>query len=151
MMKAKFEGKPVDQAAYGAKLASAVKDCVGKQVDCGIDIVTDGEFSKPGFFTYIQERLEGYEARPNQKLKLFQKEVSAFPEYYAHYLQDAILGGVIVPIVPVVCVGPVKYRGETALQRDIANVKAAATAAGVSNDHVFCPRPRLRVSASTSI
>ena len=34
-----------------------------KQEECGIDIVTDGEFSKPGFFTYIQERLEGFEAR----------------------------------------------------------------------------------------
>jgi len=112
---------------------------VKKQVDCGIDFVTDGEFSKPGFFSYIQERLEGYEARPNQKLKLFQKETQAFPEYYARYLQDAIMGGLIVPIVPVVCVGPVKYRGEAALQRDIANVKAAAKAAGVSNDHVFLP------------
>jgi len=139
MMKARFEGKPIDQAAYDVKLASSVKDCVRKQVDCGVDIVTDGEFSKPGFFSYIQERLEGYEARPNQKLKLFQKETQAFPEYYARYLQDAIMGGLIVPIVPVVCVGPVKYRGEAALQRDIANVKAAAKAAGVSNDHVFLP------------
>jgi len=38
-------------------LADAVKDTVRKQAECGIDIVTDGEFSKPGFFTYIQERL----------------------------------------------------------------------------------------------
>jgi len=39
----------------------AVADCVRKQAESGIDVVTDGEFSKPGFFTYIQERLEGYE------------------------------------------------------------------------------------------
>ncbi len=58
-----------------------------KQVECGIDIVTDGEFSKPGFFTYIQQRLEGFEARPNQKLILFQQEVEAFPEYYAEYFK----------------------------------------------------------------
>jgi 5-methyltetrahydropteroyltriglutamate--homocysteine methyltransferase len=139
MMKARIEGKPVDQAAYNAELASSVKESVRKQVECGIDIVTDGELSKTGFFTYIQERLEGYEARPNQKLKLFQKEVSSFPEYYERYLKDAIMSGAIIPIVPVVCVGPVKYRGEAALQRDIANVKAAAKAAGVSNDHVFLP------------
>jgi 5-methyltetrahydropteroyltriglutamate--homocysteine methyltransferase len=60
--------------------------------------VTDGEFSKPGFFTYIQERLEGFEARPNQKLMLFQQEVAAFPEYYAQYFKEAMLGGTIVPV-----------------------------------------------------
>ena len=110
-----------------------------KQVACGIDIVTDGEFSKPGFFTYIQERLEGFEARPNQKLILFQQEVAAFPEYYAEYFKQAMMGGAIIPITPVVCVGPVKYRGEKLLQIDIANVKAAAKAAGVPDEHVFLP------------
>ena len=114
-------------------------DSVRKQVDCGIDFVTDGEFSKPGFFTYIQERLEGYEARPNQKLVLFQQEVNAFPEYYAEYFKQAMMGGTLVPITPVVCVGPVKYRGEKHVQTDIANVKAAAKAAGVPDHHVFLP------------
>src|SRR5947209_12307831 len=133
-MKAKLNKQPYDESKYQALLTKAVADSVRKQVECGIDIVTDGEFSKPGFFTYIQERLQGFEARPAQKLKLFQKEIAAFPEYYAHYLQEAIMGGLIVPIVPVVCVGPVKYRGEAALQRDINNVKAAAKAAGVADD-----------------
>ena len=110
-----------------------------RQVECGIDFVTDGEFSKPGFFTYIQERLEGYEARPNQKLMLFQQEVAAFPEYYAQYFKEAMLGGAIVQITPVVCVGPVKYRGEKLLQTDIDNVKAAAKAAGVPDHHLFLP------------
>jgi 5-methyltetrahydropteroyltriglutamate--homocysteine methyltransferase len=122
-----------------AAIAKAVKESVRRQVECGIDIVTDGEFSKPGFFTYIQERLEGFEARPNQKLMLFQQEVAAFPEYYAQYFKEAMLGGTIVPVVPVICVGPVKYRGEQALQKDIDNLKAAATAAGVPHDHVFMP------------
>ena len=81
IMKAKLNHRPYDETEYQAKLSKAVADSVRKQVDCGIDFVTDGEFSKPGFFTYIQERLEGYEARPNQKLVLFQQEVGAFPEY----------------------------------------------------------------------
>ena len=67
---------PTTRRSIEATLAKAVADSVRKQVECGIDIVTDGEFSKPGFFTYIQERLEGYEARPNQKLILFQQEVA---------------------------------------------------------------------------
>src|SRR2546422_4254437 len=138
-MKAKFTKQPYDEKAYQERLSKAVADCVRKQVDCGIDFVTDGEFSKPGFFTYIQERLEGFEARPNQKLLLFQQEVAAFPEYYAQYFKEAMMGGAIVPIVPVVCTAPVKYRGEKLLQIDIDNVKAAAKAAGVPDKHVFLP------------
>ena len=122
-----------------------------RQVECGIDIVTDGEFSKPGFFTYIQERLEGFEARPNQKLILFQQEVAAFPEYYAEYFKQAMMGGTIMPITPVVCVGPVKYRGDKPLQIDIDNVKAAAKAAGVPTSMSSCRRLRRPASASTSI
>src|SRR4030095_10336431 len=95
--------------------------------------------SKPGFFTYIRERFDGFESRPNQKLLLFQQEVSTFPEYYAQYFKEAMMGGAILPIVPVVCTGPVKYKGEAKLATDIANLKAAAKAAGVPDHHVFLP------------
>jgi 5-methyltetrahydropteroyltriglutamate--homocysteine methyltransferase len=139
LMKAKLNRQPYDEKAYQATLSKAVADSVRRQAECGIDFVTDGEFSKPGFFTYIQERLEGFEARPNQKLILFQQEVAAFPEYYAEYFKQAMMGGTIVPITPVVCVGPVKYRGEKQVQTDIANVKAAAKAAGVPQNKVFLP------------
>jgi 5-methyltetrahydropteroyltriglutamate--homocysteine methyltransferase len=139
ILKAKYSGQAYDERKLDAVLTKSVADCVRRQVDCGIEIVTDGEFSKPGFFTYIRERFDGFEARPSQKLILFQQEVSAFPEYYAQYFKEAMMGGAILPIVPVVCVGPVKYKGEARLQTDIANVKAAAKAAGVPDDHVFLP------------
>jgi 5-methyltetrahydropteroyltriglutamate--homocysteine methyltransferase len=139
IMKRKYTGQDYDRAAYDATLRGAVVDCVKRQVACGIDIVTDGEFSKPGFFTYIRERLEGFEQRPGQKMVLFQKEVAAFPEYYEQYFKEAMMGGTIVPIVPAVCVGPLKYRGEALLAADIANVTAAAKAAGVPLDQVFLP------------
>jgi 5-methyltetrahydropteroyltriglutamate--homocysteine methyltransferase len=138
-MKAKYSGQPYDPTAFQQALRVAVTDVVRKQVDCGIDIVTDGEFSKPGFFTYIRERLEGFESRPNVKIKLFEQEVAAFPEYYEQYFKQAMMGGAIVSLAPVVCVGPVKYRGEKLVQIDIDNVKAAAAAAGVATDHVFLP------------
>ena len=65
-----------------------------KQVECGIDIVTDGEFSKPGFFTYIQERLEGFEARPEPEDRSCSSRRSRrFPEYYAEYFKQAMMGG----------------------------------------------------------
>jgi 5-methyltetrahydropteroyltriglutamate--homocysteine methyltransferase len=138
-MKAKYSGQPYDQETYGETLRSAVADVVREQVQCGIDIVTDGEFSKPGFFTYVRERLDGFESRPGAKVKLFQMEVAAFPEYYEQYFKRAMMGGAIVSLAPVVCVGPIRYRGERLVQADIDNVKAAAAAAGVANDHVFLP------------
>src|SRR3974390_1990921 len=138
-MKAKYSGGPQASSAFQRALRSAVADVFRKQVDCGIDIVTDGEFSKPGFFTYIRERLEGFESRPNMKIKLFEQEVAAFPEYYEQYFKQAMMGGAIVSLAPVVCVGPVKYRGEKLVRIDIDNVKAAAAAAGVANEHVFLP------------
>jgi 5-methyltetrahydropteroyltriglutamate--homocysteine methyltransferase len=138
-MKAKYAGQSFDERAYAQTLHDAVGDVVREQVQCGIDIVTDGEFSKPGFFTYVRERLDGFESRPELKLKLFEAEVAAFPEYYQQYFKQAMMGGAIVSLAPVVCVGPVKYRGEKLVQADIANVKAAAAAAGVANEQVFLP------------
>jgi 5-methyltetrahydropteroyltriglutamate--homocysteine methyltransferase len=138
-MKAKYAGQSFDERAYAQTLHDAVGDVVREQVQCGIDIVTDGEFSKPGFFTYVRERLDGFESRPELKLKLFEAEVAAFPEYYQQYFKQAMMGGAIVSLAPVVCVGPVKCRGEKLVQADIANVKAAAAAAGVANEQVFLP------------
>jgi len=139
LLKAKYSGQPYDETKLNSVLTRSVADCVQKQVECGIEIVTDGEFSKPGFFTYIRERFDGFESRPGQKLTIFQQETSAFPEYYAQYFKEAMMGGAILPIVPVVCTGPVKYKGEAKLLIDIANVKVAAKAVGVPDDHVFLP------------
>jgi len=135
LLKPKLNGQPYDEKVLDATVATAVADQVKKQVECGIDIVSDGEMSKAGFFTYIRERLEGFESRPNEKVALFQKEISAFPEYYEQYFKEAMLGGALVPLAPVVCIGPVKYVGEAALQKDIANLKAAAKAAGLRNEY----------------
>jgi 5-methyltetrahydropteroyltriglutamate--homocysteine methyltransferase len=139
LLKAKYSGQSYDENKLNSVLTRSVADCVRKQVECGIEIVTDGEYSKPGFFTYVREHLDGYESRPNQKLMIFQQEIAAFPEYYAQYFKEAMMGGAILPLVPVVCTGPVKYKGEDKLQVDIANVKAAAKAAGVPDHQVFLP------------
>jgi 5-methyltetrahydropteroyltriglutamate--homocysteine methyltransferase len=139
LLKAKYSGQPCDERTLNAVLKQSVADCVRRQVACGIEIVTDGEYSKPGFFTYVRERFDGYESRPDQKLKIFQQEIAAFPEYYAQYFKEAMMGGAILPFVPVVCTGPVKYKGDDKVRADIANVKAAAKAAGVPDHHVFLP------------
>jgi 5-methyltetrahydropteroyltriglutamate--homocysteine methyltransferase len=60
MMYAKEEGVPVDPDALGRRVASAVEEVVRKQTEAGIDIVNDGEMSKPSYATYIKDRLAGF-------------------------------------------------------------------------------------------
>src|SRR5215470_3657933 len=125
LMKTKVTGTAPDAQLYEGRIRSAVAECVRKQAEAGIDILNDGELSKPGFFTYVNERLEGFEARPPQSMRGWPLEVSAFPEYYEQYFKEAMGGGAVAPIVPMVCTGPIRYCGATALKRDIENLKAA--------------------------
>src|ERR1700737_4109517 len=60
IMYAREEGIPVDGAALAARIRSAVADVVRKQVELGIDIVNDGEMSKPSYATYVKDRLAGF-------------------------------------------------------------------------------------------
>jgi 5-methyltetrahydropteroyltriglutamate--homocysteine methyltransferase len=106
-------------------IAEAVAAAVDQQVAHGVDVVTDGEQAKTGFFAYIGERLTGFEPRPGARGELWSEEISAFPEYYAEYFRRAMVGGSVVTLQPLVCVGPVSYRGHEAIARDVANLKAA--------------------------
>ena len=137
LMKAKITSVSHDPEAYETRVRSAVAECVRQQAATGIDIVNDGEQSKPGFFTYVRERLEGFEPRPQQRTQNWPSEVAAFPEYYEQYFKEAMSGGAIAPIVPLVCTGPVRYCGQELLRRDIANLKAAVSA--VEPRAVFMP------------
>src|SRR5262245_57950223 len=60
MMYAKEEGVPVDRGALDQRVRGAVAEVVKKQVEAGIDIVNDGEMSKPSYATYVKDRLAGF-------------------------------------------------------------------------------------------
>src|SRR6516162_2149726 len=60
MMYAKEEGVPVDRAALSARVREAVAEVVRRQRDAGVDLVNDGELSKPSYATYIKDRLDGF-------------------------------------------------------------------------------------------
>ncbi|CAN0207953.1 unnamed protein product [Phaeothamnion confervicola] len=133
MLQAKEQGKPVDEAARAARLPGAVKEIVDKQVDLGIDIVDDGEYSKPSFVTYTNERLGGFEIDTEHRHRgpwVGSREALSFPEFYAQLhvgqRQDRM-----------VCTGPITYKGHAILQRDIANLKAATKGKKIKD--VFMP------------
>jgi len=121
MMKNNLSGE-----IYEKRVRDAVAECVRMQIRSGIDIVADGEQGKKGFFLYVAERLEGFEGRPGMKRKFFPAETAAFPEYYAQYFGQSMLGRTAAPVVPLVCTGPIRYRGEKALRRDLENLRLAA-------------------------
>ena len=128
MLAAKEQGQPVDEAKRAARLPGAVKDIVQKQIELGIDIVDDGEYSKPSFVTYVNERLGGFEVdserRARGTLGRLARGDLAFPEFYAPDPRR-------LPADRMVCTGPITYKGHAQLQRDIANLKAAIGGAKV--------------------
>jgi 5-methyltetrahydropteroyltriglutamate--homocysteine methyltransferase len=128
MMKARVGGESIDNAAYEQRVTQAVADIVRRQLDSGIDVVTDGEQGKLGFSAYVGERLSGFEPRTGPiDANEFSEEVAAFPEYYERYFGQAMHGGAVAKIDPVVCTGPIEYKGTEALRRDLANLQAAVT------------------------
>lgn len=136
-MKARHEGEPYDEEDYQRKIREGVAGIVKRQADLGIDVVADGEMSKTGFFAYIEDRIEGFEPRREEKYNLFAAETAAFPEYYAEYFARMMMGGAIVKMAPMYCVGPVSYKGEAALARDLDNLNSALS--GVSCHDAFVP------------
>jgi 5-methyltetrahydropteroyltriglutamate--homocysteine methyltransferase len=115
---------------YAETVQKAVADVVRRQGECGIDIVDDGEQSKPGFVAYVSERLSGLEPIAGDSPQLNSREREAFPEFYAHGHS-----GTAPPRMATT--GAIRYSGQDALQTDIGNLKAALKGEDVVD--VFMP------------
>jgi 5-methyltetrahydropteroyltriglutamate--homocysteine methyltransferase len=116
-----------DQWAIDQLVTESVIDVVRRQAEAGIDVVTDGEQSKLGFFQYLVERFDGMESRSG-RLPLapsWQLEVDMFPEYYADYLKKYSSNSGPTSANVMVCTGPIRYVGQAAVARDIENLMAA--------------------------
>jgi 5-methyltetrahydropteroyltriglutamate--homocysteine methyltransferase len=125
--------KAFDSAATAAQLRGAVADIVRRQADLGIDVIDDGEYGKPSFVSYINERLGGYEVDTvggprNQWAS--SREGLSFPEFYAQTHAAS-------RHTHMVCTGPITYKGQAPLRRDIENLKSALN--GVKVEEVFMP------------
>ena len=146
-MRALAAGRPIDATSYESALTRHVAETVRRQVEAGIDVVNDGECSKPSFNAYISERLGGFEARnpPNPPeharasvgpIDMAGRDAVMFQDYYQGVLENSPFKNVI-RMPPRVCVGPVTYIGQAKIARDIANLKAAMATARA--DEGFLP------------
>jgi len=115
---------------YAKAVRAAVEDVVSRQVEAGLDIIDDGEQSKPGFITYIHERLSGIEPRKDSPPQLDSREKRSFPEFYAQGHSGS-------RPAPMLCTGPIRYVGQAQLKTDLENLKAALK--GKTYVDVFVP------------
>jgi 5-methyltetrahydropteroyltriglutamate--homocysteine methyltransferase len=137
------DDKPYDEAAYETCLAKSVAEIVRQQAEAGIDIVSDGEFSKGvNWAFYIHKRLKGISVRPVTAEEARDPLASmgggqdrvAFPEFYAQYDQASGLGKRLGRRI--IVNGPLSYAGQSQIARDLKNLKAAAAR---SNVQAFLP------------
>jgi 5-methyltetrahydropteroyltriglutamate--homocysteine methyltransferase len=139
LVQKKAQGEALDEAAFAARVKSAVAETVRRQCEAGIDIVADGEQGRVGFIPYVNERLAGIEPdRAAQPANYWweSREYKAFPEFYAWTASMPGTAGQ-TGRTRWVCTGPVSYKGHAALQRDIDNLKAALH--GQRHEEAFMP------------
>ena len=132
VLRAHQSDNPPSPEAYDLALSKAVEGVVHKQVEAGIDIVSDGEFGKStNWAFYVHGRLTGITSRPLTTEEVADplatmtggRDREAFPEYYEE--QDRATGIAGRLNKRFVCNAPIKYVGQKELQRDIANLRAA--------------------------
>jgi 5-methyltetrahydropteroyltriglutamate--homocysteine methyltransferase len=145
ILQGKADGTPFTDAQR-AILARYVGEAVRRQAECGIDIPSDGEYSKSGFAQYITDRLTGFELRPDLPGRgggtVRSRDRRRFADAYAEIEgspQNAPTspGPAQAQMRSTVCTGPITYRGQTAVATDIAHFKAALE--GQSFEEAFIP------------
>jgi 5-methyltetrahydropteroyltriglutamate--homocysteine methyltransferase len=140
-IRAQENGEDYDMAAAERCLRRAVTEVVRQQRDLGIDFVSDGEFGKTQTWAwYIRDRLSGFEERPIPPSDLvgpkdpsrLGEDRRAFADFYADYFRRNPVAEGVREHGMSVCVGPIRYTGRDAIQRDIDHLKFAMKQSGVS-------------------
>jgi 5-methyltetrahydropteroyltriglutamate--homocysteine methyltransferase len=138
-MRRKVDGEPfapADMAVIKARSAEAVK----KQAEAGIDIPSDGEFSKSSFAGYVTDRLTGWEFTDKYPMRgggtARSRDRKMFPDFYDNERSTNVAPANQTTGWPV-CTGPITYRGEAALQLDIDNFREATQGQGF--EEAFIP------------
>jgi 5-methyltetrahydropteroyltriglutamate--homocysteine methyltransferase len=130
-------GETIDAAAFAAETARAIDDIVAQQIAAGIDVVSDGEMSKPSYTTYIRHRVSGIEPDPRAAEKgrdiMIGRDLLAHPDFARRRnFSDAPFPG---------CIGPARYKDRSELDRDIANLKSAAGKSSPTDVFMTAPSP----------
>ena len=134
MMHAKEEGVPVERAALAARVRQAVAEVVRKQADAGIDIVNDGEMSKPSYATYVKDRLAGFGGTGNT---FVYQDLAEFPNLARRVFGDPGRSRRKTPA----CNAAIAVRDADAATLDVANLEAALAAVGRTDAFMSAASP----------
>ena len=134
MMYAKEEGVPVDPAALNARVRTAVAEVVKKQTDAGVDLVNDGEMSKPSYATYVKDRLAGFGGTGNT---FVYQDLSEFPRLEKRVFGDPGRSRRKTPA----CNAPISVRDAQAPQVDADNLRAAVNEVKVAGGFMSAASP----------
>jgi 5-methyltetrahydropteroyltriglutamate--homocysteine methyltransferase len=141
LLRARENAEPLDQVAFSDRVRSAVAGVVERQVESGVDVVSDGEVGKPGFFQYVRSRLNGLEGlNPEGR-------VNVDPDFPGYQAWRASRGGGPFGLIAgrPECVGPLSWQDIDSLHQDIANFKAALDGATV--EEAFLPSASVGIIA----
>jgi 5-methyltetrahydropteroyltriglutamate--homocysteine methyltransferase len=130
LLEAKEFGEDYDARAFEARMDSAVAECVADQRAIGLDVINDGEITKTGYATYIQDRLSGFSG--DSPSVLFD-DLSEFPDYRRRMGQAAGARRLRRPQ----CTGPIALADTAPLARDIARLRSAMETEGAGAADVF--------------
>ena len=132
----KDQSQPYDKEALDRLTRQAVFDIVHRQAETGVDIVNDGEMSKPGYSTYVADRLSGFAGHEPAKPRLDTRD---HPNFLAAY--ERMTGANVAKRA--VCVGPVAVRDRTPLEHDLANLRDALAQVQVAEGFMTAASPGL--------
>jgi 5-methyltetrahydropteroyltriglutamate--homocysteine methyltransferase len=123
MLLARDAGRLTDVAAFETRLREGVRECVSLQRRAGLDVINDGEWSKPDYSTYVKDRFTGFEGpeTPQATMVTASRDVADFPDF-APYRTGGGLGQIKRPM----CDGPIAWKDFESVKRDIENLRAAA-------------------------
>ena len=131
---AREKEQPYDQAAFDDCMTSAVSETVRRQVEAGVEIVSDGETSKISYATYVKDRYTGFDGDSPRNAPA---DLKQFPTFLQRLADD---GGTPTYARPM-CVGEVKSKGQGELEKDIANLKSAMAEHGVDRGFMNAASP----------
>jgi len=136
LLVAKDKGEPYDRAELERQTRDAVLAIVRRQAATGVDIVNDGEMSKPGYSTYVADRLSGFAGHEPAKPRLDTRD---HPSFMAAY--ERMTGANVARRS--VCVGPIAVRDREPLNQDIANLRDALAQVSVAEGFMTAASPGL--------
>jgi 5-methyltetrahydropteroyltriglutamate--homocysteine methyltransferase len=126
-----------DAGEFERTMRQAVMEIVRRQVDVGIDVVSDGETSKISYATYVHDRLSGFSDEGNPGPLKPHLDVAPFPDFRKKMAQ---LTGA-QRFKRVVCIGPIAVRDHEALTRDLAHMRAAVDTVGPAEAFLTAASP----------